>query len=848
MSATLEELEGAVLANRYRIEHFLAEGGMGAVYAATQLDLGRRVAIKVLRAAREIDGDALARFHREARTAARVGHANIVQVFDFRAKRGEPPFLVMEHLEGRSLGAILEDDGVLGVRRVAVIATQLLSALAAAHRAGIVHRDVKPDNVFVTQVPGLGEFVKLIDFGVAKLASERLLTGVGRTVGTPMFMAPEQANGEDADARADVFGVGATMYQALTGACPYEGEGNRLMRAVCRGHWVPIRDRRPTLDPTMMAIIERALARNPADRFASADEMAQALLPFTAKPLSDPDSPSFFDTSRSEELATTVDRLTHALSASPPTGPASSWGALRAAAAVGALVALASTAGLALALPRMRASAPAASSCIRSAQCQGDGVCGAEGRCVARKGCRSNAECTQTEGEAAICRSDTGACARLASPECRVLADRAALEDDATIWIGTMFPANDPDLVLEENAAELARRDFMTMTGGVPFPDPAQRRRPLAIVACDDSAEPARAAHHLVDDVGVPAVIGFASSKEAVDLATNLFVPRRVMTVAAPNRSAMIDDVAQPPNGPRFLWRTTAGASRYAEPMAALAASVERRRVALVRGSGDVGLSFSDAVFRALHRRGALGDSPLDNFRELVLDDSRSLPSMRDELLAYRPGVILYAALSGKRIAPLTASLEEAWRENEARPYQVRSAAWEDGDLLSFVPRGAEQRSRYLSVHAPLNTTQNAQLVLHYNETFPGKITMSWSPAATYDAMYLLAYAAGATQGRITGEKLARALEGVTSGGTPIDVGPTRIVEAFGLLGRGAPIALHGAETRLEFDSESGEPKTDFVFLCPRPRDEGSGFDEVESGLSFDAATRTLRGAIRCPG
>ena len=190
-------LLGKVLGGRYEVLRLLGTGGMGAVYEAQQRDLNRRVAIKVLHDTRHDPGD-LARFRQEAQAAASLGHPNIVQIIDFEAKPGEAPFMVMELLRGRSLSALVRQEGRLPPARAASLMVQVLSALAAAHRARIVHRDVKPENIFVCDPSPVMELVKVLDFGFAKpLDSQKNLakTQAGYVVGRRRTWRPSRPAG-----------------------------------------------------------------------------------------------------------------------------------------------------------------------------------------------------------------------------------------------------------------------------------------------------------------------------------------------------------------------------------------------------------------------------------------------------------------------------------------------------------------------------------------------------------------------------------------------------------------------------------------------------------------------------
>jgi len=280
---TDELAAGALLGGRYRVVRRIGAGGMGAVYEAVQEGLGRRVAVKVVHPHLVVEAELIERFRREAQAAAALGHANIVQITDFSAE-GDTAFLVMEYLAGESLGDVLRRTTQLPPERVAFIAQQVLAALDAAHRAGIVHRDVKPDNVFLTSIAGVTDVVKVLDFGVAKLQGDAVdarLTTTGALMGTPAYMAPEQARGRAVDARTDVYAVGACMYHALCGRVPFETASfNALLFAIAEDPPRPLADLRPDLDPALVAVVERALAKSPASRFASAEDMRAALAPW----------------------------------------------------------------------------------------------------------------------------------------------------------------------------------------------------------------------------------------------------------------------------------------------------------------------------------------------------------------------------------------------------------------------------------------------------------------------------------------------------------------------------------------------------------------------------------------
>jgi serine/threonine protein kinase len=274
-------LTGTLLAGKYRVGERLGGGGMGEVYEAVQEGLGRRVAIKVMSGPMASDPQLLERFQREARAVAALGHPHIVAVTDFQDNPGEPPFLVMERLYGESLGHLLEREPMVEPLRACRIAEQTLSALSAAHEAGLVHRDVKPDNIFLCTSDTGSDIVKLLDFGVAKAMEEKQhgkLTSTGAIVGTLVYMAPEQARGEPIDARADVYALGACLYHMLAGQPPFTApNAARLLNAVCSEAPTPLGALRPDLDPRLVGIVGRATAHHAGQRFSTARAMMSAI-------------------------------------------------------------------------------------------------------------------------------------------------------------------------------------------------------------------------------------------------------------------------------------------------------------------------------------------------------------------------------------------------------------------------------------------------------------------------------------------------------------------------------------------------------------------------------------------
>ena len=281
------ELVGSTLVDRYEIIERMGRGGMGVVYLAHDRTLQREVAVKVLRRAPETADRTLERFTREAQAAAALNDPHVVGILDFGQTASGEPYLVMERLVGQDLRSVVIAAGALPADRAARIAAQVLRALRATHGRGIVHRDLKSDNIFLTTVHGR-EHVKLIDFGISKLlepldgeGEEGALTVTGAIMGTPHYISPEQAHGDaSVDERADLYSLGVVLYEMLTGQLPFRGASAvELMMQHTKQRPVAPSKRRPDLDipKALERIVLRALEKSPARRFASASVMLGAL-------------------------------------------------------------------------------------------------------------------------------------------------------------------------------------------------------------------------------------------------------------------------------------------------------------------------------------------------------------------------------------------------------------------------------------------------------------------------------------------------------------------------------------------------------------------------------------------
>jgi len=282
-----DPLVGALLQDRYRVIRKLGAGGMGVVYEGEHVRIRKRVAIKCLHAQFAKNRDVLARFHREALAATAIGNEHIVEVTDLDQLANGTVFLVLEYLDGRDLGHDFDERGRLPVARAVHIVSQMCEALAIAHDKGIIHRDIKPDNVFLVTRGGDPDFVKILDFGISKFRDieeegAHGVTDTGSMLGTPLYMAPEQfSDTKTVDRRADIYAIGGILFHALTGRTAYRGKTlSALIGEVMHGAPPDLRAHRPDLPEELARVVHRMLARKLEERFDDCDAVRIALRPF----------------------------------------------------------------------------------------------------------------------------------------------------------------------------------------------------------------------------------------------------------------------------------------------------------------------------------------------------------------------------------------------------------------------------------------------------------------------------------------------------------------------------------------------------------------------------------------
>lgn len=281
LEKTGDALLGKTLAGKYRIENRLSEGGMGTVYRGTHVLMDKTVAVKVLRPSLAADEKIVARFSREARAASRISHPHALSVTDFGESEDGVVFLVMEYLDGQTLKEIIREKGPLPLPRVVEILRQVGGALDAAHTQGVVHRDLKSDNIMMLSSSG-ADYAKVLDFGIAKIKEaegvyDPCLTAPDVVIGTPQYMSPEQCSqSPDIDARSDIYSLGVILYELLVGHVPFMGESpTAIMLKHLQEPAPSVLDERSDVPAAVASVVARALAKRPEDRYQTVDELVE---------------------------------------------------------------------------------------------------------------------------------------------------------------------------------------------------------------------------------------------------------------------------------------------------------------------------------------------------------------------------------------------------------------------------------------------------------------------------------------------------------------------------------------------------------------------------------------------
>lgn len=282
---------GDIIADKYRVEREIGRGGMGLVVAATHLDLDQRVAIKVLRKSSAYNQDAMARFLREARAAAKIRSEHVARVMDVGKLEDGLTYIVMEYLDGADLADVLAKEGPLRITAAADYILQACEGIAAAHAAGIIHCDIKPANLFLARLPGRSNVVKILDFGVSKFSRNALLaadgtaTQTGKIFGSPIYMSPEQLDSTiPIDGRTDIWALGVVLFELLAGKPPFRGKSSaHIMTSILRDPAPNLRSLRTDAPEALEEVVARCLEKDRDQRYSTVIDLAEALAPFCGK-------------------------------------------------------------------------------------------------------------------------------------------------------------------------------------------------------------------------------------------------------------------------------------------------------------------------------------------------------------------------------------------------------------------------------------------------------------------------------------------------------------------------------------------------------------------------------------
>src|SRR6266850_2889833 len=318
LQAANDSLVGQTLAGKYLIEEIIKSGGMGSVYRGKHVLMDKTVAVKVLRPSLAVDNVVVARFSREAKAASRISHPHAVSVTDFGESENGIVFLVMEYLDGRTLKDLIRSEGPMPLDRAVEIVRQVSGALDAAHQQGVIHRDLKSDNIMLSQTNG-GDWAKVLDFGIAKIqqpegARDNDITAANLVIGTPQYMSPEQCSQTGPiDARSDVYSLGVIVFEMLAGRVPFTGDSPTvIMMKQVQDDPPSVLSARPDLPASVDNVVRKALAKQPIDRFQTAGELSEALTQAAANAgaaVSATVMPTVADTVANEPVNVTADDL-----------------------------------------------------------------------------------------------------------------------------------------------------------------------------------------------------------------------------------------------------------------------------------------------------------------------------------------------------------------------------------------------------------------------------------------------------------------------------------------------------------------------------------------------------------
>jgi ABC-type branched-subunit amino acid transport system substrate-binding protein len=459
-------------------------------------------------------------------------------------------------------------------------------------------------------------------------------------------------------------------------------------------------------------------------------------------------------------------------------------------------------------------------------------------------------------GAPRACRPADGVCVPIASEDCTPTYEPGDLTAEDTVWLGAMFPVKGPAYgKINMEGVEMARGELAHETSALTGANASLRVRRLALVGCDDATDAKRAATHLVDDLGVPAIVGFATGKELTELVGSYLVQKHVLSIATITSSPLVLRMPQPRDLPRMVWRTNYSIEAAADATAAfLPAVIEPRvrapttRVTLVRDDISYVLPFAQRLYQELRFNGKSATENGAGYREVLFGDTAApdgLARVASAIVSGRPTIVVTIGQEEK-VLPTVREVEARWPRDVPRPTYV--IVEDTSAILAPLIGKTLDRRRVFAISNTGMPATTAHFVLRFNMLHPGEASETINPGGSYDAFYMAAYAALALgDGPVTGPAMAAAIPRLLPPGRPIETGPTDVFAALTTLSRNENIDLSGVQGPMDFDPVTGDWSPDFTLLCPAIDREGHVAKDRESGASYVAKTRSVVGTARCP-
>ena len=514
-----------------------------------------------------------------------------------------------------------------------------------------------------------------------------------------------------------------------------------------------------------------------------------------------------------------------------------------------------------------------ATQCTSTGDCVGRGgafadtLCGPDHTCVAAS-CTTSQQCLDAHpGEKWICRHADQHCGRLDSIDCTtLLAEPGDIANDATLWLGTLLPTigeNTSTGIPSQNGVELARRDFHTIDG-LPAVGPGKPQRPLAFVACNDAADPIRAARHLVDDVKVPGIVGPAFSGVLIKVATEVTIPGGTLIISPSATSPFITKLQK--HG--LVWRTAPPDTVQSVAISLLLGTTiepelravggvlnagEQLRLAVVNKGDAYGQGLANALFDIVKFNGKSASSNSDNYKAIDYGDPTApdadarYKAAVDQLLAFQPHVLIVIG-TAESVTKVFTPFEAGWTQPSFRPRYVLADGAEIPEVVTAIGPSADLRHRVLGTVPGTTAPLYQKFVSHYRSAITDGTEPDQYTAAAYDAAYLLAYASVVVGDQpITGAALNEGLKHTVPPAKLEPVGQGAIPDALAELLAGRNIDFDGASGPLDFDVNAGEAQADIQIWCVGADPTGNANAIKNSGMYYSAITKRLEGSIGCP-